>query len=182
MVRLMYPKSVPIRSWPALLLIAPLLLLAGCSDPEAEEAKEQAELDKRGRELSAFLLDRDVQTELQEGLAVHLAFGAEADLDLYVTDPLLETVYFANRKSKSGGEISDDVRCGSGEIGVEEILFIAPMPGKYRIGIDYPSECADEAKKAAYALSILHDGKRQEAHGSVSLQRFDVIALEFEIK
>ncbi|MBQ76458.1 MAG: hypothetical protein CMQ20_15740 [Gammaproteobacteria bacterium] len=178
----MYPRSVSIRSRAALLLSVQLLLLAGCSNPEAEEAKQQAELDKRGLELSAYLLDRDVQTELQEGLAVHLAFGAEADLDLYVTDPLLETVYFANRKSKSGGEISDDIRCGTDEIGVEEIRFIAPMPGRYRIGIDYPSRCADEIKKAAYALSIQHDGKRQEAHGSVSLQRFDVIALEFEIE
>ena len=178
----MYPKLVQIRSWTALVLPLQLLLLLGCTNPEAVVSKQQEDLENRGRELSAYLLDRDVQTELQEGLTVHLAFGAEADLDIYVTDPLLETVYFANHSSKSGGEIAEDVLCGSEDIGVEEIRFNAPIPGRYRIGIDYPSECAEGNKETAYALSVQHNGERQEAHGSVSLRRFDVVVLEFEIE
>ena len=74
---------------------------------------------------------------------MYLAFGADADLDLYVTDPLLETVYFANQSSRSGGQFLEDVRCDEEQIKVEEIRFDAPMPGRYRIGIDYPNACAE---------------------------------------
>jgi hypothetical protein len=174
-------RSVHIRSWAALLLPVQLLLLLGCSNPGSEEPARQEELDRRGQELSAYLLEQDMQTGQQEGLTVRLAFGAEADLDLYVTDPLLETIYFANHSSQSGGEIVEDVRCGEAKIGVEEIRFTVPTPGRYRIGIDYPSACADKVKKAAYAISVQHNGNRQEAQGSVSLQRFEVVVLDFEI-
>ena len=34
-------------------------------------------------------------------LCVTLAFGGRADLDLYVTDPTLETTYFAKSKKKN---------------------------------------------------------------------------------
>ena len=36
-------------------------------------------------------------------LRIQLAFDDAADLDLYVTDPLQETVYFANTRSRSSG-------------------------------------------------------------------------------
>ena len=178
----MYNRSVQIRSRVALVLALQLLLLLGCSNPEAEGTKHQADLDQRGSELSAYLLERDEQSEVREGLAVHLAFDAKADLDLYVTDPLLETVYFANQSSKSGGQLVEDVRCGGKEIGIEEVRFVEPVPGRYRIGIDYPNECVEGKKNAAYAISVQHNGKRQEAHGSVSLQFFEVVVLDFEIE
>ena len=44
-------------------------------------------------------------------LLLRLAFGAEADLDLYVTDPQLETLYYANTPVRSGGELLEDQRC-----------------------------------------------------------------------
>jgi len=178
----MYGKSVQICSWAALVLALQLLLLLGCSNPEAKETKLQADLDKRGRGLSDYLLQKEAQTEAQEGLTVHLAFEAEADLDLYVTDPLLETTYFANQLSRSGGQILEDVRCGGTEIGVEEVRFAVPMSGRYRIGIDYPNECVEGNRKAPYAISVQHNGKRQEAHGAVSLRYFEVVVLDFEIE
>ncbi len=119
---------------------------------------------------------------MQEGLTVRLAFGAEADLDVYVTDPLLETVYFANKSSRSGGRILEDVRCDEDQIKVEEVRFDAPMPGRYRIGIDYPNACAEGNRESPYAVSVQHDGKRREAQGSASLHRFEIVVLEFEIE
>ncbi len=37
------------------------------------------------------------------GVTVTLRWTAAVDLDLYVTDPALETVYFANPRTASGG-------------------------------------------------------------------------------
>ena len=55
------------------------------------------------------------------------------------------------------------------------------MPGRYRIGIDYPVKCAGGEKQAAFAVSVLHDGERIEKSGIVSFERFEVVVMEFEI-
>ena len=48
-----------------------------------------------------------------EPLRIQLSFGPEAELDLWVTDPAGETVYFANpRSNATGGALEADRRCG----------------------------------------------------------------------
>ena len=74
-------------------------------------------------------------------LRVELAFGQDADLDLYVTDPLQETVYFANTPSQQGGVLLDDRRCDSPPPRIETVVFEHPPPGRYRVGVDYPRRC-----------------------------------------
>ena len=131
--------------------------LAGCEDPEAKNLERRNRLDVQTQKLSSILGNATARVSAgDEGLTIQLTFGADADLDLYVTDPLLETVYFANHSGKSGGRISDDVRCdGLQERGsrqtprIEEVRFDAPIPGLYRIGIDYPTKCEGGEEQAA---------------------------------
>jgi len=124
---------------------------------------------------------RDPRKRPETTLSVQLAFEASADLDLYVTGPTLETVYFANHKSKSGGEISKDVRCDSDGDRIEEIVFDNPLPGRYRVGVDFPEGCDEGVLLAPYAVSVRHDGEERQVFGTVTLEQFDVIVLEFEI-
>ena len=160
-----------------------VLCAVSCSGPEASQAELKLHLENRGAELSILLNQANAGTKQREtGLLVQLAFGAEADLDLYVTDPLLETVYFANHESKSGGRISDDVRCDEQTLRLEEVWFDAPIPGRYRVGIDYPERCDGSKEAAAYVVSVLQNGKRKEVSGSVSLRQFEVIVLEFSLE
>jgi hypothetical protein len=160
-----------------------LLCAVSCSDPEASQSELQLHLENRGAELSILLNEANANAIQREtGLLVQLAFGAEADLDLYVTDPLLETVYFANHESKSGGKISDDVRCDEQPFRIEEVWFNAPIPGRYRVGVDFPEQCIGSEEAAAYVVSVLQDGKRKEVSGSVSLLQFEVIVLEFDLE
>lgn len=160
-----------------------VLCAVGCSNPEAAQKELQFRLENRGEELNILLNEANSQAPQREtGLLVQLAFGAEADLDLYVTGPLLETVYFANHESKSGGKISDDVRCDKQPFRIEEVWFDAPMPGRYRVGVDYPEQCNGNVEPAAYVISVLRDGKRQEVSGSVSLRQFEVVVLEFVLE
>src|SRR5262245_1845234 len=57
------------------------------------------------------------------GLRVERHFGAEADLDLYVTDPLQETVYFANSPTRRGGRLEQDLRCDAATPRSEVVVF-----------------------------------------------------------
>ncbi|MGE3464932.1 MAG: hypothetical protein AB7I04_23750, partial [Pseudomonadales bacterium] len=83
-------------------------LLAGCAEP-APTADERAALTAEAGRLAGSLADLPVAAP--DGLVVRLMFDEHVDLDLYVTDPLLETVYFARHDSRTGGRIVSDVRC-----------------------------------------------------------------------
>ncbi len=178
-----------------LVLLILMVSLAGCADPEAEKLERQKQLVVQSQSLSSILGDATARvTDGEQGLTIQLSFGSDADLDLYVTDPLLETVYFANHSGRSGGRISDDIRCDD-EVEVEvviegrelksprieEVRFDTPIPGRYRIGIDYPTKCEGGAEQAAFAVSVLHNGEQIQKLGAVSFERFEVVVMEFEI-
>jgi hypothetical protein len=152
--------------------------LAGCSDGASQSLAEQAALTEQADQLAARLGE---QTTEGSGIVVQLAFGSEADLDLYVTDPLLDTVYFARHESRTGGRISKDVRCDSMGSRIEEVRFDAPWAGRYRVGVDHPKRCDGESAPAAYAVTAYVDGMTYQATGSVALEQFQLVVLEFEL-
>src|SRR5262245_17500983 len=76
-------------------------------------------------------------------LRVELVFGAGADLDLYLTDPSQETVYYANSPSRvNGGRLEADLRCEAAPPRVETIVFAGAPPGRYRVGVDRAETCS----------------------------------------
>ncbi len=165
------------------LLAAALLtmLVCGCAKPPTSD-EQLAAVQAESVNLANSLRGQ-VQRE-QSAVVIRLAFGPEADLDLYVTDPLLDTVYFARHESRTGGVISDDVRCDSVGPRVEEVRFANLWPGRYRVGIDFPRRCDGERAPApaAYAISVNANGAIYSANGVVDLQYFEVVVLEFDVE
>ena len=155
--------------------------LFGCSAGDDDTQAADAALAVQADELAARL---SVRSEDRRGLIVRLAFGAEADLDLYVTDPLLDTVYFARHESRTGGRISADIRCDSTGSRIEEVRFATPWAGRYRIGVDHPERCDGEPAPApaAYAVTAHVNGKTYRARGSVALLQFQLVVLEFDLQ
>ncbi|MDH3641084.1 MAG: hypothetical protein OES38_03255 [Gammaproteobacteria bacterium] len=166
----------------AILLVAGVL--QGCVGGEDERAAEAAALAEQSDDLATHLESQPKPSADGPAVIVQLAFGPEADLDLYVTDPLLETVYFARHESRTGGRIGADVRCDTPGERIEEVRFAAPWPGRYRVGIDHPRRCDDEPAPApaAYAVTARVDSNTYRAQGTVDLERFEVIVLEFELQ
>jgi hypothetical protein len=178
--------------WKTFNFVLLLLALVACSDEEALERERRTALTARATviaaQLQAFNADQPVPGQ---ALVIQLAFGPEADLDLYVTDPLLETQYFANKKGRSGGAISKDHRCDSPlqdaqEIRIEEVRFEIPLSGRYRVGVDFPNRCDADGptgfeERAAYAIAVSYAGKRQQTQGTVGYQFFELAALDFDI-
>ena len=121
---------------------------------------------------------------LLAALTVTLVWDAAVDLDLYVTDPGLESVYYANPHARSGGALEKDARCADGGRGerMERALWTAAPAGRYRIGVDYPETCQDEApKEVPYRLVIEIDGQREEVRGRARLNDRDARAFEFSV-
>jgi hypothetical protein len=123
-------------------------------------------------------------TPLEPGaLRVRLIFGAGADLDLYVSDPLQETVYFANPVSRaSGGRLEADVLCDAPAPRVEAITFPAALPGRYRIGVDHSGSCGGRASEVPFVVQIDSEaGNRHEVRGSALPGRFAPVVLDLEL-
>jgi hypothetical protein len=114
----------------------------------------------------------------RQALQVSLVFGDAADLDLYVTDPVQETVYFANSPSRSGGSLEGDRRCDAPAPRVEVVRFEWPSAGRYRIGVDYPERCRAANDPIPFLVVIDAHGQRHERRGMIELGQFQPIVVE----
>lgn len=114
-------------------------------------------------------------------LRVQLVFDATADLDLYVTDPALETVYYANTPSRLGGALEADRRCDAQAPRIETVDFEAAPAGIYRVGVDFPERCG-RADRVPFTLVIRGPGIDRIEKGEVAFGTFQPKVLELELR
>jgi hypothetical protein len=118
------------------------------------------------------------------GLHVLLTWDAPVDLDLYVTDPSWETVYFANTPSRAGGRLEGDIRCATLKLSgpqAEWVRFPEPKAGPYRIGVDFIDACDSDIEAVPFRVVVGLEGERREQTGTVLLERFQPTFFELEI-
>jgi hypothetical protein len=114
-------------------------------------------------------------------LRVQLVFGADADLDLYVTDPLQETVYFGNSPSSvTGGRLDADRRCDAPAPRIETVAFASARPGHYRVGVDHAAACG-RRDETVFLLVVDGPGLHRQSRGEISRASFLPRVLEFEL-
>ena len=159
-------------------LAALLAALAACAKPAPEWTQATG---ARADVFEWALVERDGSVLPPGSVRVQLAFGGSADLDLYVTDVLQETVYFGNSPSRSGGTLEADRRCDDAVPRVETIVFPDALPGRYRVGIDYIEGCAADAGPVAFVLKVEHGGGIELTRRLIEPFRFEPIVHEFDV-
>lgn len=198
------PSSVsilPLRppGWRLMLVVILSGLLAGCAPPRpisptrvptsATAEPERFDLDQRARlDLLRVALAEPLSSKLSRGLVVRLAFDEAADLDLFVTDPAQESVYFANSPTRSGGTLIEDRRCEDPSPRIEVVNYADPASGRYRVGVDFHRPCQDsalsgpEATQGLYVVRVDEGNRVFEREGMVIAGQFEVIVLEFDVE
>jgi len=111
---------------------------------------------------------------------VELEFGAEADLDLFVTDPWYEEVYFGNSPSLLGGVFEGDRRCGDPAPRVEAVHFSPAPAGFYRVSVDYPIRCQGGIDEVPYRVVVEAGGERQVYERRAIFGATDLV-VDFEV-
>jgi uncharacterized protein YfaP (DUF2135 family) len=114
-------------------------------------------------------------------MRVRLGFGDEADLDLYVTDSTLETIYYGNTPSRGGGELDADRRCDSPGPRIEVVTIPTVAPGRYRVGVEYARRCRGRRKPAAYVVEVEADGVAISQHGKIEVGHFENVVIEVDV-
>ena len=170
-------EDTPLR--PLLLLGLLAAILAGCA--ATAPATWTQPLTAAADTLAAVLLHSRAASPSDGVVRVRLAFGEGADLDLFVSDPRQETVYFANKRSRSGGVLGRDLRCPDPAPRIESVEFEAALAGRYRIGVDYPSACPGFAGEAAYVVEISRNGDTTVLRGLIEPLTFEHIVREFDV-
>lgn len=133
-------------------------------------------------------LAEPVAPELSRGLLVRLAFDGAADLDLFVTDPMQESVYFGNSPTRSGGELIADRRCDDRPPRVEVVHFPEPVAGRYRVGVDFHRRCQETSplggagNEGLYLVRVDEAARVLEREGMLTPGRFEVIVIEFDVE
>jgi len=117
------------------------------------------------------------------GVTVTLRWTAAVDLDLYVTDPSLETAYFANPRTASGGVLEVDARCADPprDDHSERVRWTKPPPGRYRVGVDFLETCRGRPREAPFSLTVDVDGHRQVVTGRARHAERDPRVFEFTV-
>lgn len=92
---------------------------------------------------------------------VTLSWTNQVDMDLHVTEPDGNEIFYANPAAPSGGELDVDVQCrGSG--GIENVFWDGstdtPQDGTYTVGVDEYNQCGDGP--AAWLVEAFVDGRK----------------------
>jgi hypothetical protein len=152
------------------------VLSLGCASAGPSPADLAARHDALAQRLASV-----PEAATAESLVVRLAFDAEADLDLYVTDSAHETVYFGNSPSGTGGELLADLRCDAPAPRVETIVFARRRRGAVRVGVDAPERCRKGVRLVPFVVEVRAGERRTLRRGVAVPGRFDVIVLEVEV-
>jgi hypothetical protein len=119
-------------------------------------------------------LDDNCNGEIDEGcgyssgnIQITLAWNTGADLDLYVTDPVGETLSYSATTNNSGGHLDHDARgmCNQGQANntIENVYWNQPNPpnGVYSVRVHYwaGASCSTSAGTTNMTLSIAVGGR-----------------------
>lgn len=120
-----------------------------------------------------------VADPVETGLVVTLTWAEPVDLDLYVTTPRWETVYYGN----PGRAFERDARCAdaAGAARIERARWRSPVPGRYRVGVDFPERCRGDAREVSYRIVVDVAGVRREREGVARFQRREPAVLEVDV-
>ena len=100
-----------------------------------------------------------------DDIRISLSWDNNSDIDLHVTDPNGEEIFFANPVSASGGELDFDARCASfpdGSRGGPEHVTWGPgeaLVGEYIVEVNYWSECFNEGQ-TRFSMTIYVSGTK----------------------
>lgn len=101
-------------------------------------------------------------------IQIELNWEGAADLDLHVTDPYGETVYYFRPFNQSGGAYQDDRECFNNNGQSERVVYGSGFAaaGLYQVSIHYFHPCGD-ARDIRWNLNVTADNRSENYSGTI---------------
>ncbi|HSE41072.1 MAG TPA: hypothetical protein VLH08_09935 [Acidobacteriota bacterium] len=101
-------------------------------------------------------------------IEISLNWEGSADLDLHVTDPYGETLYYFRSTNQSGGRYEEDRECFNNNGQFERVVYDSgnAAAGLYQISVHYFRSCG-EARDAHWTLHVNVDGRSSDYSGTI---------------
>lgn len=138
--------------------------------------------------LSAFQPVKNSPTE-GDKLLVTIQWNSRVDLDLFLTGPAGETIYFGNRKARAGYMMREESDCktisSSSKPYHETALIPAARVGRYRVSVDYILSCGSNLTEVDATVFLFNDLTQMELGSEafkVKRQELKTVAWEFGVK
>ena len=91
-------------------------------------------------------------------IQVTVAWNGSSDIDLHVTDPQGEEIYFGHRQSASGGQLDHDANaaCNASQPTVENVYWSNPNPprGQYNARVVAYAMCSTPQMPVTLSISV----------------------------
>jgi len=134
-----------------------LAQIAAREERDARARGDQARAAELGREIEALQMHGGVENDIK----VFLSWDTDrTDIDLWVTTPSGEKVFYGAKQGKDGEQLFDDVTTGYGP---ESFTARSAVPGTYTVTVDYFSARPGAFKEArGEVIVILNEGRKNE--------------------
>jgi len=135
-------------------------------------------LDAAGRRAAELSLDANVEMVGTGEVQVALTWTGDADLDLAVTGPDGERIWYGNKVGASGGVLDLDANAGCAESDTQAENVTWPdgtsLVGDYEVQVHAWDMCGEEI--APFNVSMNYCGDDSPQHGSSTLTAIDQLA------
>lgn len=145
-----------------------LAQIAARERSEAEARGDRARALELTRELAALPLHGGVENDIK----VFLSWDTDrSDVDLWVTTPRGEKIFYGKKQGPDGEQLFDDVTTGYGP---ESFTAHQATPGAYTVTVDYFGARPGSFKEArGEVLVILNEGRTTEARRAFPYRLFE---------
>jgi tetratricopeptide (TPR) repeat protein len=134
--------------------------LAQIAARERREAEAHGDK-KRATELASQIEQLGIHGGVENDIKVFLSWDTDrTDIDLWVTTPSGERVFYSHKEGRNGEQLFDDVTTGYGP---ESFTAHAAAPGTYTVSVDYFGARPGAFKEArGEVIVVLNEGRTGE--------------------
>lgn len=163
-----------------------LLCLSGCRSTSEGSGSQPDGGNSTHSVFSADLAGRLRQHGAKTGdIQASLLWNNFNDLDIHIVEPSGERIYFAHKRSRTGGELDVDMNAGGpkSDEPVENIYFPknrAPA-GKYKVYVDHYANHGSQ-DPTAFRCEVLVNGRVKKFSGEISDGEKIRLIYEFTLK
>ena len=153
-------KTILVIIYPVLIVLLLLSNCRGCNDNNESQRRIYEPID------TARVVEQAQHTGQSGNLKITLLWNFQGDIDLHVTQPNGNTIYYSESKDASTGGFLDVDNVNGGNGSAENVFWENPPQGEYQVKLVYYQESRSTgvAESGICSVVIFQQGKSPQTY------------------